>query len=1838
MIDSASDEIQYSRSPSRSDQYQNQSQSNELESSSLSSKVVASNPINHLEWLDEEDLSQEWIPETVRSQSDIASPAKSSPTLQVEFNHHNHINPPKRRTKHSRHISISRSNSQLEIANSGLFESSKAPPLPSIASPGLLSSPFPQHPKHLETFNHTPAFDPHNTNNDSSNVEGIVTESPSAAGTVNIRTSIYPSSPQPDTPLYTHSDVDASSTVSHTNEQQDGTTRHYHNDTVGSVIKHQPSVNKLNDNHRKIQTPQWKRALRKSQNNAQEDDIHQNQEHSFQKLFNPPTINLNNPSNEPGAYTNFTALGFLSEEEGVEKEQAQNGSGMHQSRDASTSIAEHSQDETSILRQNGFHQQSNGPQSNYFRQHQQFPNQYLGAVNGAEKAPSPQLQHITDNSIIPTATGISTASVTSLTPGAFRKTGLFGDHLKNSNISRASSSTNINTKAALPSPSPLKLFSHHDTYTNNRLDNLIGSLEDGEDDDENESYGQRTRDDLYSNHSGYPESQDNRITLRSEEDNKSYIISQSSPRSQVSSEDQYIYSGSYTTEDDEAYEDSNNYEVYPPNNTDSKLATGRSDSVDKFDMTTQEFMTNADNVMSKLRVDYQSSMIPAHGFDQSQDDSEYENGEYTATDESSAFSEAGHREIQHNHLESIHSGGNYVSEIDTNDVTQNSIVFTDDSNEEMMGQDHPMTHIHTSTEYSGKHYLPGTVQRQQRLDMTGTDDDGQSVSTIKPSGSNHLRVLKQGDTIYEEDSNHQPRHVSSTSDHTNQSSLTSQLALQSPEKPGRRNMGVILGTDEVAKKIPKTMGAMHFDSKNKVWYKVDMHGKHIHHNRSGQIIGSGSHSAKHDTPNKVNKSYHNDRSIHVKPFGLIKSSSDQNKLHSSLLPNKAKTKKLKTKKRNIFDKTNSSQTGASTNTTPFLDSFTFDDTDAFSEFDDSKSHAGSNFHSGLKSDRDSDFENADPSENIPKSKPQQTKLRSNRMYGSIKGSAKRYGIDRESHLKSRVSQLSFNRHGRNASIRARRFPERAASNYRKFSKKNFVELRQSSSLVQSKIPVLSRRPLPKTPVKFHDVSHGTSPSTAKIPRTHKPNPNHLLPATPKAQFTREARRHISRFVTNPVLLTAEPLAQQSSSAKYALHRVISRPRSNPSRELAHQEFANFEPSELSRISEMQTEISQIDQQSGSASTSTRPAKSQSDLGLFRPANSEMSRESRTSGFSRYSRASEASHSSLDHHMDTIARSSYSSKPAQGFDRNIHGPTDSPSESILDRQSIHSAITNNGHYHDGYDQSHSRRQTDSQYHRSSRHESRAVDDDISIFTENRDSKREITGDRRVSIADTTFGKAFEEVMTQNFSEFQNGFESDSKSLYHSGKHRGNKQHRYIQNVGFGNNYTPKRFENLNYNRKSTKKVFFGSNSPNTDGQYEYEYDYEISSQVDDSMLINDEEYQISGQVDDSMLSNDERENEEAESVGYGHTPHYIPNRDSDHQNFGNPKYIETPLQIKPRKRRPASKQYVSESDKITRFSLLAKSGNSKGIKQANTESDDELSRSIARMSVLSDLSYQHNKSCLVHALTDRYGGEALSSSKVLSRSLYKDDNNGSQNNGLGGRYRMGADRLDISPSRSITSHSIHPSNSSMAWCMLTDINLSRANLESLIDLGAVCPKLVRLDVSHNKLSSVLGISSSIRVLNISHNNLTNISTVGGFKSLANLHVLNISFNKKITSLVGVSHLVNLRELRAGDCGINSFSIVENSQKSNIYNTGFAKELDALSVVDLQNNRLEGIIDFKHDCNFGPGSQLESLKLRGNKIEQIWNLSIFNRLKSLDVGMFLLKIFFFFLFFILVLITC
>lgn len=45
-------------------------------------------------------------------------------------------------------------------------------------------------------------------------------------------------------------------------------------------------------------------------------------------------------------------------------------------------------------------------------------------------------------------------------------------------------------------------------------------------------------------------------------------------------------------------------------------------------------------------------------------------------------------------------------------------------------------------------------------------------------------------------------------------------ASQSPDKPGRRNMGVILGTDDVAKNIPKTMGAMQFDSKTRSGIKL----------------------------------------------------------------------------------------------------------------------------------------------------------------------------------------------------------------------------------------------------------------------------------------------------------------------------------------------------------------------------------------------------------------------------------------------------------------------------------------------------------------------------------------------------------------------------------------------------------------------------------------------------------------------------------------------------------------------------------------------------------------------------------------------------------------------------------------------------------------------------------------------------------------------------------------------------------------------------------------------------------------------------------------------------------
>lgn len=250
------------------------------------------------------------------------------------------------------------------------------------------------------------------------------------------------------------------------------------------------------------------------------------------------------------------------------------------------------------------------------------------------------------------------------------------------------------------------------------------------------------------------------------------------------------------------------------------------------------------------------------------------------------------------------------------------------------------------------------------------------------------------------------------------------------------------------------------------------------------------------------------------------------------------------------------------------------------------------------------------------------------------------------------------------------------------------------------------------------------------------------------------------------------------------------------------------------------------------------------------------------------------------------------------------------------------------------------------------------------------------------------------------------------------------------------------------------------------------------------------------------------------------------------------------------------------------------------------------RNTTRVSMIGDLSYRHTKSKLVQVLTDRYQPTSSTENpdKVLADNSAYD---------LVGR----------------------PSAGVVAWDTLTHVNLSGSGLDSIMDLGVICPRLYELNVSHNRLATMLGVPASVRALNVSHNRLTRLATIGGLRALALVRYLDISHNPEIDTLVGLAHLTQLTELNAEGCGIRSLSIfahdaVPGSKKNT--GAGFAADLVELQVLKLNKNRLRGVVDLQHGAGFGRRSRLAALDLRDNQITDVWNVAVLPRLHSLDLG--------------------
>ncbi|KAK9479199.1 hypothetical protein V1514DRAFT_328729 [Lipomyces japonicus] len=163
-----------------------------------------------------------------------------------------------------------------------------------------------------------------------------------------------------------------------------------------------------------------------------------------------------------------------------------------------------------------------------------------------------------------------------------------------------------------------------------------------------------------------------------------------------------------------------------------------------------------------------------------------------------------------------------------------------------------------------------------------------------------------------------------------------------------------------------------------------------------------------------------------------------------------------------------------------------------------------------------------------------------------------------------------------------------------------------------------------------------------------------------------------------------------------------------------------------------------------------------------------------------------------------------------------------------------------------------------------------------------------------------------------------------------------------------------------------------------------------------------------------------------------------------------------------------------------------------------------------------------------------------------------------------------------------------------WEDITTLNLPSRNLETLVRLEEWCPNVHNMNVSDNHLGYLTGVPTTIRNLNTSKNNLSDLTAFG---FLSNLQYLNLSHNQ-LETLNGLSNLYHLREL-----------IVDNNEITNI--NGIL-HLEGLLRLDLRNNNLKQV-------NFENArlTRLEELDLSCNNIRHLTGIETLTRLMNLMV---------------------
>lgn len=168
--------------------------------------------------------------------------------------------------------------------------------------------------------------------------------------------------------------------------------------------------------------------------------------------------------------------------------------------------------------------------------------------------------------------------------------------------------------------------------------------------------------------------------------------------------------------------------------------------------------------------------------------------------------------------------------------------------------------------------------------------------------------------------------------------------------------------------------------------------------------------------------------------------------------------------------------------------------------------------------------------------------------------------------------------------------------------------------------------------------------------------------------------------------------------------------------------------------------------------------------------------------------------------------------------------------------------------------------------------------------------------------------------------------------------------------------------------------------------------------------------------------------------------------------------------------------------------------------------------------------------------------------------------------------------------------------SINWGKVTDIAMNDYQLDSIKDLKKFLPKLTNVDLSDNNIKFLDGLPSRVLNLNISHNDIGDMTS---FSKYHDLQYLNISFNN-MTNLSNMSNNIHLTEL-----------IAPNNQ---IVSIDGIRKLENLTKIDISQNDLMGEINFSSFKLLN----LQELNISENNIQSLSGLECLPSLRILNAN--------------------